>query len=266
MAKGVDEDIQVIVHEQFPLLTSFGLSDHYTVKEALLELYEEEKISETEKEKFQMLLGDSFSTSWNGTHIFQDREVFGIGKAKEEQGYVVSFNTHFKESDYDWSHSQYRIQRTHPNEAYDFERNIASSKHVFLKYQIWKQNSTKSKPKHSNLLPNKASSDHIPEAYGFSNWKGFYSKIQSVNKSTIKQISKIVAIVNGWKESKDCPGQPRLLFQSKKLYLATDTQHATFEVYFGKRDHRGEIFYHEDIINEDKRDPQRGICGKKGKK
>ena len=265
LSKGVDKNLVMQIHDSIGLFSSLILYDTYEIKELLLELYNEDLITEIEKLKFQMFVNDSFSKSWSGDYQFNNREVFGIGKAKEEGSYVISFKTNFISGSSDWSHSQYRISKMNDNGTieFDFERNIATPKHVFQKYKIWKKCKFKNSRPTSELIPNIGLSEVIVLAYSFTTWTSFYDEINQMSKTTIKEISKIIAAVNGWNESSECPKQKRLLFKCKGYYLATDTQHATFEVYSSKGEHEGEIYFNSNKINIKKKDTKRGICGRK---
>lgn len=268
LAVGIDKNPVMLIHNSLPLFTSIQLYNTGFIKDLLLELYQENRISEIEKQKFQLFVNDSFSKEWEGEYRYNGQEVFGIGKAKEEDTYVISFSTNIIGSSYDWSHSQYLIEKTSQSGTitFDFERNIASPKHTFQKYKIWKKCRFKITTPAKNLLPNSTYSNVVAMAYDFDDWNAFYGNIQKISKTTIKEVSKIVATINGWNETQECPMQMRLLFEGKNYYLATDTQHGTFEVYQGKDSHKGEIFFNDSTINTRKQDRNRGICGKKGKK
>ncbi|WP_289054312.1 hypothetical protein [Carboxylicivirga marina] len=265
LAKGVDQNPVMLIHKRVGLFTSLNLHNTETVSDILLELYNEGSISQIEMQKFQLFINDSFSKSWDGEYQFNKKEVFGIGKAKEDGSYVISFATSFITGGSDWSRSQYKITKipSKGNNGIKFERNIASPKHVFQKYKIWKGCKFKLTTPSMELLPNRFYLETIAQAYDFENWPVFYDVIQKTSKTVIKEVSKIVAAVNGWKESRECPHQYRLLFKGKNYYLATDTQHGTFEVYKGPDEHQGEIYFNDDKINSQKQDNRRAICGKK---
>lgn len=266
LAKGIDQNTVMQVHEKVGLFTSLKISNTNAVSELLLELYNEDRISEIEKMKFQLFVNESFSKSWDGEYLYNTRKVFGIGKAKEEASYVISFGTSFLTGNFDWTHSQYRIQKVWPNgsRTFDFERNIASPKHVLNKFDIWKTCRFKLKKPTQKLLPNLIMSSVVPIAFDCSNWSDFYQKYATnrINRNQCMKVAKVLARVNGWEDigkRQDNRNTSRDTYNSKNYYLQVDTQHAAFEVYKIGEAHIGEIkFNQSNLFYDKKKDKAKG--------
>lgn len=259
LAVGIDQNPVMLTHNSLPIFTSIQLYKTGFIKDLLLELRQENRISEIEKQKFQLFVNDSFSKEWEGEYRYNGKEVFGIGKTKEEDSFVISFTTNFNDNSYDWSHSQYLIEKTSQSGTitFDFERNIASPKHVFQKYNIWKSCKFKLNRPAQGLMPNIGMTAVIPTAFDCNGWEDFYEKYSNgrIDRSQCLKIAKILATVNGWDDigkKKDNQWTTRDTYNAKNYYLQVDTGHAAYEVYKVGEKHIGEIRFNTNNVDTEK--------------
>lgn len=264
LAIGVEKKSVMRLYDNITPLTAQLLSTNHKVKELLIELYKEDRISYIEKSKFQLFINDSFAKVWDIKYTFEGVQVFGIGKAKEDETYVMSFETEFKEGVYDWSHSQYQIQKVSQDGTitFDFERNVASPMHVFQKYKIWENCKSKLIKPENGLLPNSRFSDVVPIAYNFKSWYDFYKNHQILDRTQRLKMAKILAVINGWEDigkKRDNQWTSRDTYKAGKYYLQVDTKHDAFEVYKGSDNHLGELMFNSNKIKTKKSDSSRYI-------
>lgn len=244
------------------LNTSLWSNDNiYTL---LKKLEKQDVLTGDEILRFKQMMAEISIINVNPEYEYESKEVFGLAKAVEEEKYIVSLATHDH-----WKlnliSNIIQIQlgvKISENVCSDV-KNISCLSHIFEDHKVWNKCVFKhDRLKKNFLLPNFKLSEYIPKAFSYVGWHDYYTKQQGINPSEKIKIGNIVAIINGWKASSACPNQKRALFEAKKYFIAIDTQHSTFEVYSGKTDHLGELFFNNNAINTSKKDKTRGACGR----
>lgn len=197
---------------------------------------------------------------------YNTKEVFGIGKAIEEETYLISLLTHD-----DWRSNQItNIQKV--TLMPDFSsflcpdiNNISTLSHVFSEHEVWKSCEYQHvKPKENYLLPNYNRSVLIPRAFGYTDWTDFYINYRNgrIDRTQGLKVTKVFAAVNGWEyigKKQDNQRNPRDTYEAKGYYLQVDTEQLAFEVYNGATNHIGELKYDSETINTKKADSRRFI-------
>lgn len=267
LSKGVGEDLALSIHNDL-IFGNIQLCNEYSVGRILNELVDDGLIESDEKNRFQSFVGESFTPNWEPEFQFNNKIACGLGEAYIKNSYALSFNTLFVDNTGSWNdffYSIVKIPATGSEKSVKVQ-NISNLKHIFCQLEIWKYCHFINDNPSKTLLPNKNLCNLIPQGYGMNSFDEFYSKQQSIDITIKKNIGSISAIVNGWKKSTQCPSQYRLVFSAKNYFLTIDTENSTFEVYRGRDEHQGEIYFNNDIINTSKKDLNRGVCGKKGQK
>lgn len=265
LAKGIDCETTMEVHESFFELQSQIFIDGYSIGRLISELRVDGVLEEEAYLRFTRFVGDSYNSPIERDYYFDETVVYGLGEAHKNNSFALSIGTTLKDGKELWTGTSYKITKVILNgddEEVEVD-NISTPNHIFFQHEIWKTcNHANSKPS-QRLLPNKSLSEIVLYGTQYKSFSKYYNSQQEIDITFKKKIGKIIAIVNGWKESNDCPSQNRPLFKTKNYYLAIDTENSTFEVYNGTQNHIGEIYFNDDTINKSKADSQRGICGKK---
>jgi len=267
LAKGVGHDLALSVTNNL----SFGkipLHNDYSINRILNELVDDGIIEWDEKKRFQSFTGESFTSNWEPEFQFDNIVVYGLGEAYLKNSYALSFDTKFINKPGGWHDFFYVLLKIPANgpEVSIKAHNISTLSHIFHQLEIWKHCNFKNESPNNAFLPNKYLCNLIPQCYGMKSFHEYYSNQQRIDITVKKNIGTISAIVNGWLNCSPCPSQHRLVFSAKNYYLTIDTENSTFEVYKGKNDHQGEIYFNDDKVNSSKKNPKRGVCGRKGHK
>lgn len=243
------------------------LDEPHQLFELIDKIEAEGDIDEFQKQLFKSAIAETFSNEPMPEYQWNGKEAYGLGKAYEENTYSISCNNKLIGGAKEWPSTIELKKETIQNDQLVSEnvtaRNLISSKQVFFDFEVWKGCEFKNNRPSKQLLPKRILSESIIKAFDYESWTKYYQVQQKESDVTQKNsIATIVAKINGWEKSDECPGQGRLLFNTKNYYLAVDTQHATFEVYSSNDTHEGEIHFNSNEINKDKKDKERGICGK----
>ena len=248
--------------------SSISLFPGLTIKQILTELEADEKISADENVRFKAFISGTFQVEWSPEYLFHDRIAYGLGESNKKDTFCISFANQLIDGVQHWNHSQIplvKITADRPDEPVS-ARNITNIIHVISDHEIWRNCKFINISPTRALLPNKTFSKDIIIAFNYNTWDDFYTEVQQVGVSTLKKAAIILATVNGWRASSVRPRSKRLIFEAENWFLTVDTRHATFEVYLGIDEHKGEIKFHDDSLIVSKRKKTRSVYGKKGRK
>jgi len=268
LSVGIGEEIYLLIHDKIGTLGKIQLFENKTIANLLIELETEEKITNSEKLRFLSFIAETFTEEWEPEFRYSNIIVYGMGEAFIQNSYSLSFATKFKANQNDWKQTEYQLTKitTINKDENVFVKNFSFSKDILEKFKIWEFCKFRNKRPNIMLLPNKILSHLVIESLGYKDWVDFYSQKNEIAIPQKKKIANIISFVNGWQPSNICPASKRPTYEAANYFLTVDTENITFEVYKGRDEHLGEIFLNDDIININKKDSTRGVCGKKGKK
>lgn len=229
-------------------LSTTNFWQHDNIYALLSKLGEQEELKSEEILRFKQMLAEISFVDVDPEYKYKTKEVYGIGKAIEEESYIVSLNTHN-----DWNSKDItNVQKTTVTPVYSTStcpavNNISTLSHVFIDHSIWNSCEYKhKKPKEDYFLPKIQQSVYIPQAINCTNWDDFYTKYRTnvIDRTQCIKVAQIVAVVNGWDDlgmKQDNQWTRRLTFNAKNHYLQVDTETGAFEVYNSPSNHLGEI-------------------------
>ncbi|RLD62696.1 MAG: hypothetical protein DRI84_10585 [Bacteroidetes bacterium] len=236
-------------------LSTTNFWQHDNIYALLKELGEQGELKDEEITRFKQMMAEISNVDVDPEYTYNAKEVFGLGKAFEEESYVVSLLTHD-----DWENKQVtNVQKVTVTPVYAISPcaaidNISTLSHVFVEHSIWNSCEYKHiKPKDDYFLPKTKQSEYIPQAFKCSGWDDFYTKYRTneIDRTQCLKIAKIVAVVNGWNYlgmKQDNQWTNRHTFKARIHYLQVDTETGAFEVYNSPNNHLGEMPFNTNQI------------------